>query len=78
MHKTTLVVDDFVIEQASEILGTKGIKQTVDAALHQVLVRYAKEHFMEVSLRCIDFEFARRMEELEQQELQCLPPLSDT
>lgn len=74
MHKTTLVVDDAVLEQAAEILGTKGVKATVDAALREVLVRYAREHFMEVSLRCIDFEFARQMEELEQGELECLPP----
>lgn len=78
MRKTTLVVDDEVIEQAAEILGTKGIKNTVDAALHCVMVQYAREHFIETCLRCIDFDFAREMEERERRERECLPPLSDT
>ena len=77
MHKTTLLIDDEVIEQAAEILGTSGIKQTIDAALLEVLRRYAREHFVETCLQCIDFDFAREMEARERRERECLPPLSD-
>ena len=65
MHKTTLVVDDTVIEQAAEILGTKGIKQTVDAALRDVLVRYAKAHLIETHVRGMDFEVAAHLDDIE-------------
>ncbi|MFI5267248.1 MAG: type II toxin-antitoxin system VapB family antitoxin [Chloroflexota bacterium] len=65
MHKTTVVVDDEVIEQAAEILGTKGIKQTVDAALHEVLVRYAREHLIETHVRGMDFEVAAHLDDIE-------------
>ena len=65
MRKTTLVVDDAVIEQAAEILGTKGIKQTVDAALNEVLRHYAREHLIEAHVRGMDFEVAARLEDIE-------------
>lgn len=41
MRKTTLVIDDVVLEDVRKILGTRGIKDTIDAALHQVLRRAA-------------------------------------
>jgi Arc/MetJ family transcription regulator len=70
MRKTTLVVDDDVIERAAEILGTKGIKDTIDAALHQVLVRYAREHLIETLVRGMDFEVAARLEDIERAEIE--------
>jgi Arc/MetJ family transcription regulator len=42
VRKTTLQIDDQVIDRAREILGTKGIKDTVDAALREVLVADAR------------------------------------
>jgi Arc/MetJ family transcription regulator len=37
MRKTTLVIDDALIEQARTVLGTRGIKDTVDRALEEVV-----------------------------------------
>ena len=37
MHKTTIVIDDALIEQVSEILGTRGLKATVDEALLEII-----------------------------------------
>lgn len=37
MHKTTLVVDDEKLARARKILGTKGIKETIDRALDEVV-----------------------------------------
>lgn len=37
MRKTTLVVNDALVEQASKILGTHGLKDTIDRALTEVL-----------------------------------------
>jgi Arc/MetJ family transcription regulator len=37
MRKTTLVVDDALVERAQEILGTRGLKATVDRALLEVI-----------------------------------------
>jgi Arc/MetJ family transcription regulator len=36
VRKTTLEIDDAVLDDARRILGTRGIKDTVDAALHEV------------------------------------------
>lgn len=38
MRKTTLEIDDAVLDDAQRILGTRGIKDTVDAALREVRV----------------------------------------
>lgn len=37
MHRTTLDVDEDMLAKAQNILGTKGIKDTVDEALREVL-----------------------------------------
>lgn len=42
MRKTTLVIDEALVEQARRILGTRGIKDTVDRALEQVVVQDAR------------------------------------
>ncbi|MFZ0217835.1 MAG: type II toxin-antitoxin system VapB family antitoxin [Candidatus Dormiibacterota bacterium] len=41
MRKTTLEVDDAKRERVSEILGTEGLKATVDAAFDLVLSQQA-------------------------------------
>jgi hypothetical protein len=42
VHKTTLIVDDRKIRRVREILGTKGIKDTIDRALDEVLALDAR------------------------------------
>jgi Arc/MetJ family transcription regulator len=45
MRKTTIVVDDELIAQAKEALGTRGLKETIDAALVEaVRARVRREH----------------------------------
>ncbi len=42
MRKTTLEVDEALVKRASEILGTRGLKATVQRALEEVLATYAR------------------------------------
>ena len=42
MRKTSLVIDDDLIREAGEILGTRGIKETIDRALEEVIVTNAR------------------------------------
>ncbi|MGI8427383.1 MAG: hypothetical protein ACR2M4_12500 [Actinomycetota bacterium] len=42
MRKTTLVIDDETLGKAREALGTRGIKDTIDAALNEVIVLRAR------------------------------------
>lgn len=42
MHKTTLLVDDGKVRKAQAILGTRGIKDTIDRALDEVLAGDAR------------------------------------
>lgn len=37
VRRTTLEIDDDLLSQAREILGTKGVKDTVDEALREVV-----------------------------------------
>lgn len=37
VKKTTIVVDDALLERAQDILGTRGLKATVDRALLEVI-----------------------------------------
>jgi Arc/MetJ family transcription regulator len=53
VRKTTLEIDDAVLEEARRILGTRGIKDTVDAALRQVRVQDARRRLVE-QLRALD------------------------
>jgi len=52
-RKTTLAIDDELIAEAASVLGTRGIKDTVDAALHAVLVAEARRRSVE-QLKSID------------------------
>jgi Arc/MetJ family transcription regulator len=46
MRKTTLVIDDDLIAEAREALGTTGLKETIDAALREAVnARLRREHF---------------------------------
>lgn len=47
MHKTTLEVDDAKLKRVRAILGTRGIKDTVDRALDQVLAGEARRRELE-------------------------------
>ena len=42
MKKTTLVVDDALVARAQEVLGTHGLKATVDRALLEVIALDAR------------------------------------
>ena len=53
VRKTTLEIDDEVLEDARRILGTRGIKDTVDAALREVRVQDARRRLIE-QLRSLD------------------------
>lgn len=53
MRKTTLEIDDVVLEDAKRILGTHGIKDTVDAALRAVRVQEARRELTS-QLRSLD------------------------
>jgi Arc/MetJ family transcription regulator len=37
MKRTTIVVNDALVERAQQILGTRGLKATVDRALMEVI-----------------------------------------
>lgn len=46
MRKTTLVIDDALVEQARQVLGTRGLKDTVDRALEEVIAVHARRAFV--------------------------------
>ena len=47
MRKTTLEIDDETLADARRILGTSGIKDTVDAALREVRVQDARRRLID-------------------------------
>lgn len=52
-RKTTLTIDEALISQAGEVLGTHGIKDTIDAALREVVVARARRDVIR-QLRTMD------------------------
>ena len=56
MHRTTLVFDERKLAKAQKLLGTKGIKDTIDRALDEVIAG---------DLRRKAFERLRTMDGLE-------------
>jgi Arc/MetJ family transcription regulator len=58
MRKTTLEIDDRVLDEARRILGTRGIKDTVDAALRAVRVQEARAALVDqlASLEGLDLD----------------------
>lgn len=53
MHKTTLVIDDAKLERARELLGTRGIRETIDKALDEVIALDMRRRFAD-RLRAMD------------------------
>ena len=47
MHKTTLMIDDAKLRRARKVLGTKGIRDTIDRALDEVLALDARRRLVE-------------------------------
>lgn len=46
-RRTTLEVDDALLGQAQQALGTKGLKDTVDRAFHEAIRRSLRERLAE-------------------------------
>jgi Arc/MetJ family transcription regulator len=53
MHKTTIVIDDKKIARARRILGTKGIRDTIDRALDEVVAVRARRSVVQ-QLRALE------------------------
>ena len=47
MRRTTLDIDEELLARASAILGTRGLKATVQRALEEVVAREARRPFAE-------------------------------
>ncbi len=61
-HKTTIDLNDDLLGRARLILGTTGIKDTIDSALLEVIVRDARRKSIErlQALECDPDELRRR------------------
>jgi Arc/MetJ family transcription regulator len=58
------MVDDNLIKEAACVLGTSGLKETIDAALREVLRHDALDHFWEINDRTTDWEVAHHLDEI--------------
>ena len=47
MHKTTLTIDDAKLRKVRKLLGTKGIRDTIERALDEVLALDARRRLVE-------------------------------
>lgn len=47
MHRTTIELDEALVARAGEILGTRGLKATVQRALEEVVAREARLRLVE-------------------------------
>lgn len=47
VRKTTLVIDEDLVQQAQAALGTRGLKATVDRALHEAIAVAARRRAIE-------------------------------
>jgi Arc/MetJ family transcription regulator len=47
-RKTSLEIDTAKVEAAKEVLGTKGMTDTVDAALEEIVKRRGREELLEL------------------------------
>ena len=58
MRKTTLEIDDEVLGEVRSILGTRGIKDTIAAALHEVRALDARRREVDrlTNMRGLDLE----------------------
>lgn len=64
MRKTTLVVDEQLLRRASAVLGTTGLKATVDRALEEVVAADSRRRFAERlrEMRGLELNDARVMD----------------
>lgn len=46
-RRTTIEIDDALLERAQEALGTRGLKETVDKALREAIRRQLRERLAE-------------------------------
>ena len=53
LHRTTLVIDERKLARARKLLGTKGIRETVEAALDEVIALEERKKAVE-QLRTLD------------------------
>jgi Arc/MetJ family transcription regulator len=53
MRKTTLVINEELLAEVRAILGTRGIKDTIDAALSEIVKQEARREAFE-QLRTMD------------------------
>jgi Arc/MetJ family transcription regulator len=63
VRKTTLVIDDELLERAKDALGTTGLKETIDAALQAaVAAKLRRDHFERLrQMRGLDLDRAEIM-----------------
>lgn len=62
MTRRTVVIDDKLLEEARQVLGTRGIRATIEAGLREAIRRRRLEEFRR-SLGTLDIELT--LEELE-------------
>ena len=53
LHKTTLEIDEVLVQRAAAVLGTRGLKATVHRALEEVVAAEARRRLVE-RLRTMD------------------------
>jgi Arc/MetJ family transcription regulator len=56
-RKTSIDVNDELLESARRVLGTKGTKETIDRALYEVVVRDARQRTVD-RLRNLEVDVA--------------------
>jgi len=63
VHKTTMMLDDAKLRRARKVLGTKGIRDTIDRALDEVLAVDARRRLIERlrTMKGLDLENAEVM-----------------
>ena len=57
MMKTSVVVDRDIAAQASEILGTTTLRETIDAALHEIVNAQRRLRFVSLLAEPDRFDF---------------------
>lgn len=61
MHKTTLMVDDKKVARARKVLGTRGIRDTYEAALDHVLAADKRARAIDSFFKGLDHQRLRRV-----------------
>lgn len=63
MHRTTLVLDEKQLAKVKKILGTKGIKDTIDAAFAEIVAMEQRKRLVErlTSMDGLDLDDAKVM-----------------